>query len=130
MDVSDISDTPCLELGAAAPRLRLPTRRLTKGVKKVVVKQHPSVNSVEKRFALRSLRSSASSSSLDFDDCGEFSSPSSKALSEDSTWARAGLYHLSGDTVSSAYDLRRHSDSKQGKKLARADNKRRGTRSQ
>ena len=104
-DVLDISDTSCLEIGATAPRSRLPTRRSTKGVKKVVVKQHPSVNSVEKRFALLSLRSSALSSSLDFRNCSEFSSLSSKASSEDSTRACAGSYHLSGDTVTSAYNL-------------------------
>ena len=122
-DVSDISNTPCLELGAEAPRLRLPNRRLANGVKKVVAKQLP-VNNFEKRFALLSLRLSTSSSSLDSGNCGKFSSPSSKASSEDSMQACAGSYHLSGDSVRSAYNLRRHSDSKQGKKLARAENKR------
>ena len=94
-DISDISDTPCLELGAAVPRSRSPNKQLANNVKKVVAKQ-PPVN-FEKRFALLSLRPSTSSSSLDFGDCGEFFSPSSKASSEDSTRARAGSYHLSGD---------------------------------
>ena len=105
LDVSDISNMPCLEFGAAATRSQSPTRKSAKGVKMVVAKQRPSVNSLEKRFALLSLRPLASLSSLDFGDCGKFSSPSSKALSEDLTWARAGSYHLSSDSVTSAYDL-------------------------
>ena len=101
-------------------------------VKKVVAKQ-PPVDNFEKRFASLSLLPSTPytlSSSLDFGDCGDFLSPSSKAVSEDSTRAHAGLYHLSGDCLRSAYDLRRHSDSKQAKKLERSENKRRGLRSQ
>ena len=86
LDVLDISDTPCVELGAAAPRtprLRLPHKRpannLRSNIKKVVAKQ-PPVDNFEKRFASLSLLPSTpytSSSSLDFGDCGDFSSPSS-----------------------------------------------------
>ena len=110
-DVSDISDTPCVEWGAAAPRSRSPHKRsannLKSNIKKVVAKR-PPVDNFERRFALLSLLPSTPStlpSSLDFGDCGEFLSPSSKASSEDSTRARAGLYHLSGDSVHSAYNL-------------------------
>ena len=129
-DVSDISDTPCSEKGAAAPRSRLPTRRSAKGGKKVFGQPHLSVNSLEKKFALLSLQLSALLLLLDFGDCGEFASLSSKASSEDWTRACAGLNHLGADEVTSAHNLRRLSDFRQGKKLAKADKKRRGTRSQ
>ena len=99
---------------------------------RVLVQPRPPVNSLEKRFALLSLQLSALSDrlSLDFGDFGEFASPSSKASSEDSTRARAGSYHLSADAVTSAHDLRCLLDSRQGKKLAKADKKCCGAQSQ
>ena len=109
-----------------------PTRRSAKGGKRAVVQPRPSVNSLEKRFALLSLQLLASldRSSLDFGDFGEFASPSSKASSEDSTRARAGSYHLSADPVTLAHNLRHLSDSRQGKKLSKVNKKRRRARSQ
>ena len=57
-DISDISDTPCVEWGAAAPRSRSPHKRpannLRSSVQRVVAKQ-PAVDNVEKRFASLSL---------------------------------------------------------------------------
>ena len=135
-DISDISNMPCLERDAAGPQLRSPTwKKLqsARGGKKVLQWSHlskRSFNSFDKKFALLTLQSSASSLSLDFGNCGEFASPSSKALSEDSTRARVGSYHLTADKVTLAHNLRRLSDFKQGKKLAKADKKRRKTRSQ
>ena len=121
LDVSDISDTPCSEKGAAAPRSRLLTRKSARGSKRVFERPRLSKRGFKRKFALLTLQSSASSSSLDFGDCGEFASPSSKASSEDSTRARAGSYHLTADEVTSAHNLRRLLDFKQGKKLAKAD---------
>ena len=126
-DVSDISDTPCAEKGSAAPRLRSPTRKSARGGKRAFERPRPSERGFERKFALLTLQSSASSLSLDF---SEFASPSSKASLEDSTRARAGSYYLTADNVTSAHDLRRLLDCKQRKKLAKADKKRRGTRSQ
>ena len=120
-DVSDISDMPCLEKGAAAPQLRSPTRKSARGGKRVFERPRPSKRGFERKFALLTLQSSASSSSLDFGNCGEFASPSSKASSEDLMHARAGSYHLTADEVTSAHNLRRLLDFKQGKKLAKAD---------
>ena len=120
------------ELGATAPRSQEPYQRSAKGVKRELVQPHPlrqgDLSGLEKRFAALSLKLSASSdrSLLEFGDFGDFTSPSSKALSKDSTRAHTSSYTLSADNVTSAHNLWCHSNSKQGKKYARAAKKRRG----